>query len=77
MVEELRCHTHLLPQTHQKNASTCKMTHTEHLLKLAKELKPPKGARNPGHNWIEQKKKREREKKGIRKDGTSISEREL
>ena len=30
----------------------------------AKELKPPKRARNSWHNWVEQKKKRER--KGIR-----------
>ena len=31
------------------------------------ELKPPKRARNPRHNWAEQKKKKkEREKKGIR-----------
>ena len=34
--------------------------------KLAEELKPPKRAGNPPHNWVEQKKKkreREREKK--------------
>ena len=35
---------------------------------MAEELKSPKRARNPGHNWVEQKKKekRERETDGIR-----------
>ena len=33
---------------------------------LAEELKPPKRARNPQHNWVKQKKKKEREKKIIR-----------
>ena len=28
----LRGHVHLLPQTHQKNTSTCKTTRTEHQL---------------------------------------------
>ena len=42
---------------------------------LAEELKPPKGARNPLHNWIEQKKKRERQK--CNQEGTSTPEREL
>ena len=28
----VRCCTHLLPQTHQKNTSTCKTTYTEYLL---------------------------------------------
>ena len=26
----VRGHAHLLPQTHQKNTSTCKTAHTEH-----------------------------------------------
>lgn len=34
---------------------------------LAEEIKPPKRSRNPPDNWVEQKKKKkEREKKGIR-----------
>ena len=28
----VRCHAHLLQQTHQKNTSTCRTIHTEHLL---------------------------------------------
>ena len=28
----VRRHAHLLPQTHQKNTSACKMTHMEHLM---------------------------------------------
>ena len=28
----VRSHAHLLPQTHQKNTSTCKTAHTEHQL---------------------------------------------
>ena len=28
----VRRRVHLLPQTHQKNTSTCKMSHREHLL---------------------------------------------
>ena len=32
---------------------------------LTEDFKPPKMARNPPHNWVEQKEKREREK-GIR-----------
>ena len=42
---------------------------------LAEELKPPKRARNPPHNWVEQTKKREREKRN--QDVTSAPEREL
>ena len=30
---------------------------------LAEEMKPPKRARNSWHNWVEQKKKREGEKR--------------
>ena len=38
---------HLLPQTHQKNSSTCKTIHTEQFTQnAADELKPPKRARN-------------------------------
>ena len=29
---EVKHHAHLLPQTHQKNTPTCKMTHTGHQL---------------------------------------------
>ena len=39
---------------------------------LVEELKPTKRARNFWHNWVEQKKKRERNQ-----DGTGIPEREL
>ena len=55
---------HLLPQTHQKNTSICKTTCKEHQLteELAEEFKSRKRARNSWHNWVEQKKKREREK---------------
>ena len=42
---------------------------------LAEELIPPKRARNSWHNWVEQKKKKEREKRN--QDGTSIPKREL
>ena len=42
----IRRHAHPLPQTHQKNTSTCKMICTEYQLNLAEELKPPKRARN-------------------------------
>ena len=42
---------------------------------LAEELKLPKRARNVRHNWIEQKKKGEKEKRN--QDGTSIPDREL
>ena len=35
-----RGRAHLLPQTHQKNTSTCKTTHID------RQLKPPKRARN-------------------------------
>ena len=42
----VRCHTHLLQQTHLKNTSICKTIHTEHLLNAGSELKPPKMARN-------------------------------
>ena len=41
---------------------------------LAEELKPPKRARNSWHNWVEQKKNRERERKGIRMDKHSREE---
>ena len=52
---------HPLPQTHKKkNSSTCKMTCTEHHLNAGRELKPPKRARNSRHNWVEQKKKKNR-----------------
>ena len=43
---------------------------------LAEELKPPKRARNPQHNWVKQKKKKERERKS-NQDGTGIPEREV
>ena len=33
---------------------------------LAEDLRPPKRARNPVHNWEEQKEKREREREGER-----------
>ena len=33
---------------------------------LAEDLKPPKRARNPPHNWVEQKEKKKRERKGIK-----------
>ena len=44
---------------------------------LAEDLKPPKMARNPLHNWVEQRnreREREREKES---DRTSTPEREL
>ena len=48
---------------------------------LAEDLKPPKRARKPPHNWVEQKpKKGERERQEEKKrhqDGTSTPEREL
>ena len=43
---------------------------------LAEELKPPQRARNPPHNWIEQKKKGEREGEKRHQDETSILETE-
>ena len=33
----VRGHTHLLPQTHQKNTPTCKTTHTEHQLNAGRK----------------------------------------
>ena len=36
---------------------------------LAEDLKPPNEARNPPNNWIEQKGKRERERKEKKKEG--------
>ena len=45
---------------------------------LAKGLKPPKSARNPPHNWVEQKEKKKREGAGNKRnqDRTSTPERE-
>ena len=43
---------------------------------LTEDLKPPKKARNPPHNWVEQKgEKRVRDKRN--QDGSSTPEREL
>ena len=61
---------HLLPQTPQKtkqknNPSTCRMIHTEHLLNTGRTRKPPKRARNPPHNWLEEREKRKRKRMGI------------
>ena len=46
---------------------------------LTEDLKPPKRARRPPHNWVEQKeKKRERDKrKKGNQDSISTTEREL
>ena len=59
------------PTNTSKKPSKCRMIHTEYLLKFeAEDLKLPKRERNPPHNWVEQKLKKEREKrdreKGIR-----------
>ena len=48
---------------------------TEHLLNAG--LKPSKRARNPSHNWVEQKKKRWGEGEKRNQDGTGTPEREL
>ena len=34
---------------------------------LAEDLKPPRRARNPPHNWVEQKGKREKKKRKKKK----------
>ena len=48
-------------------------------MNAGRRLKSPKRARNPPHNWVEQKGKKEREKKRkkMNQDGTSTPEREL
>ena len=38
---------------------------------LAEHLKPPKRARNPPHNWVEQKEKGEEKKKDSGQDQNS------
>ena len=60
----------------KKNIFTCRKIHTEHLQTLAEELKPSRRAKDPQHNWVEEKEKRkEREKRN--QGRTSIHEREL
>ena len=51
---------------------------TQNISTLAEDLKPPKRARNPPHNWVKQKgeKKRERERER-NQDGTNTTERDL
>ena len=47
---------------------------------LARDIKTPKRARNPAHNWVKQKGKKERKRRGENKrnqDRTSTPEREL
>ena len=67
-------HQHIKKKKQQP--STCRTIHTENLLSAGRELKPPQRARNPPHNWIEQKKKGEREGEKRHQDETSILETE-
>ena len=39
----------------KKKPSTCRRIHTEHLLNMGRKLWTSKKARNPSHNWVEQK----------------------
>ena len=57
--------THLLPQTHlKKNHLYVEQQFSENIYwTLAENLKFPKRARNPPHNWVDKtKKKRARER---------------
>ena len=55
-------HSPSFTNTHKK--FTCRTICTEHLLNAGEDFKPPKWARNPPHNWVEQKGKKK--SKGIR-----------
>ena len=61
--QDERSKTSRSPSTQQKKKSLHVELFTQNIYRtLAEDFKPPKRARNPPHNWVKQKKKREREK---------------
>ena len=58
----VRCHIHLLPQTHQKNTYTCRVIHTEHLLNSDRRLKPPQKGKKSSTKWEKKKSKEKKER---------------
>ena len=58
--------------------TSCRTICTEHLLNTGRRVfTPPKRARNPPHNCVEQKGKKKREREERNQDGTSTPEREV